>query len=191
MSGAGSSFSKKGLFGKDSTGSADVYLNLTPLLDVMSNILFFLLSAFGATIVAAINVTIPVQSDTESSVSAEEEKVTVTLRVDAQGFSVKCEGDAIARDQLAAYAAKMPKKGTDYDIATLTAHLIRIKEKWPASATIIVVPDEDLKYDKVVEILDAARDAPGAGGVGKRLLFPDVVLSALYKGDPEEDKKGK
>ena len=37
-----------GLFGKESTASYEVYLNLTPLMDVMSNILFFLLAAFGA-----------------------------------------------------------------------------------------------------------------------------------------------
>jgi len=36
-----------------------VQLNLTALMDILSNLLFFLLAAFGATIVMVINGTVP------------------------------------------------------------------------------------------------------------------------------------
>ena len=45
--------------------SAPVSLNLTALMDILSNLLFFLLAAFGATIVMAINAAVPVQSPEE------------------------------------------------------------------------------------------------------------------------------
>ena len=73
-----------GLFGKDSGTVYEVYLNLTPLMDVMSNLLFFLLASFGATMVAIMPTTVPTVSSGESTPDPDktEDAVNVTLRAD-------------------------------------------------------------------------------------------------------------
>ncbi|MEK7704250.1 MAG: biopolymer transporter ExbD, partial [Myxococcota bacterium] len=172
-----------GFFGKESTASADVYLNLTPLMDVMSNILFFLLSAFGASLVAVMPVTVPVQSTTESAVETMDDKVTVTVKADAFGFAVACASQTAPPEKLRPYAVKLPKRASAYDKDGLRTALVRIKEAFPGSATMILVPDDSLKYDTIVQIMDAARSVTLPGG---RLvtLFPEGVLSSIYTGEP-------
>ena len=170
-----------GLLGKDSA-VFEVYLNLTPLMDVMSNILFFLLAAFGASAFAFVATTVPVQSDTETSIAIEEDKVTVTVRAEKQaGFTLQCESVTKTRDQLKAYGGKLPKVDSGFDYTGLTAALKKIKEHFPASNNMILVPDDDIPYDNVVRMMDASREFRLPDG-RKIILFPEIVLSGIYKG---------
>jgi biopolymer transport protein ExbD len=166
-----------GLFGKESA-VYDVYLNLTPLMDVMSNLLFFLLAAFGASVIAVLQTTVPVRSEDESSIDTAMDKVTVTLQVNAAGFTVNCESGTIPEEQLTAYGAQIAKRGADYDNVTLNGHLKRIKDRFPASKTIVMVPDDNIRYQVLVDIMDHARDWTGPDKV-KRVLFPEVVMSGV------------
>ncbi|MEZ0310375.1 MAG: biopolymer transporter ExbD [Myxococcota bacterium] len=106
-----------GLFGKESGTSYEVYLNLTPLMDVMSNLLFFLLASFGATMVAIMPTTVPTVSSGESPPDPEknEDSVNVTLRADGTGITLKCESDTLAPDLLKDLGGKIPKKDGLYD----------------------------------------------------------------------------
>lgn len=169
-----------GLFGKESATALSVDLNITPLMDVMSNILFFLLAAFGSTVVAILPTTVPVRSTDTAVAEAQEEKVNVSLRADATGLTLKAESSNIDPALLKDFAAKLPKKGDRYDFEGLTLALKRIKEKYPASKSMVLVPDDDMKYQLIVDIMDAARDYKVA--TGHRIeLFPEVVLSGLVK----------
>lgn len=169
-----------GLFGKESTTTYDVYLNLTPLMDVMSNILFFLLAAFGASAVAVFAVTVPIDATADSSDAPPEDKITVTLRADAAGLTVGCTDPVKTPDELKVCARTLPKRGTEYDLPGLQAVLKDIKGRFPGSEAIMVVPDDDLHYETVVKLLDAARDIKQPDG--KRLaLFPEVIMSSLVK----------
>ena len=166
-----------GLFGKESA-VYDVYLNLTPLMDVMSNLLFFLLAAFGASVIAVLQTTVPVRTDDESSVDTAMDKVTVTLQVNAAGFTINCESGTIPEDQLNQYGAQLAKRAGAYDNPALTVALKRIKDRFPASKTMVMVPDDDIRYQMLVDIMDAAREWSGPGGQ-KRILFPEVVMSGV------------
>lgn len=178
-----------GLFGKDSGASYEVYLNLTPLMDVMSNILFFLLAAFGATMVAILPTTVPVQSSSETSIEAEDDKVTVTVRAESNAITVSCESTTMSKDALKPYGARMQARMKEGDLKQLgvelrdlTAALRKIKEKFPGSKSMILVPDDDLRYEAIVAVMDAAREIKQPDG--RRLtLFPEVVLSSIYTGD--------
>ena len=170
-----------GLFGKESSTSYEVYLNLTPLMDVMSNILFFLLAAFGASAVAIFSVTVPVDASSEAAPSGPpEDRVTVTLRADAAGITLGCSDPVKLPEDLASCNVRLPKAGNKYDLPALTGALKAIKQKFSGASTIVVVPDDNIKYETVVSLLDAARDFKQPDG--KRLqLFPDVVMSSLVK----------
>jgi biopolymer transport protein ExbD len=172
-----------GLFGKDSqNANYSVHLNVTPLMDVMSNILFFLLASFGATVVAVLPTTVPVRSTdtTQSDKPPDEEKVDVTIRADASGLNVNAASPNIDPAILKQLGAKLPKRDGEYDHERLTATLKLIKEKYPASKQLVLVPDDDLKYEVIVKIMDAARDYKAP--TGHRIeLFPEVVLSSIVK----------
>jgi biopolymer transport protein ExbD len=175
-----------GLFGKESGTSYEVYLNLTPLMDVMSNLLFFLLASFGATMVAIMPTTVPTVSSGESAPNDDkkEDAVNVTLRADAAGITLKCESDTIAPDLLKDMGGKIPKVNGQYDYKQITATLKGIKEKYRASKSVVVVPDDNISYEIVVKLLDAARDTRLID-TRNAILFPDVVLSGIATHDAE------
>lgn len=166
-----------GLFGKESA-VYDVYLNLTPLMDVMSNLLFFLLAAFGASVIAVLQTTVPVRSEDESTVDTAMDKVTVTLQVNGAGFTVGCESGTIPEEQLTPYGAQIAKRAGAYDNPALNAHLKRIKDRFPASKIMVMVPDDNINYQTIINIMDASRDWHGPGGQ-KRMLFPEIVMSGV------------
>jgi biopolymer transport protein ExbD len=169
-----------GLFGRESSATYEVYLNLTPLMDVMSNILFFLLAAFGASAVAVFAVSVPIDATGDSSDRPPEDKVTVTLRADSMGLTLGCTDPVKTPTELAVCAKSLPKHGNDYDTAGLTAALKEIKAQFPGSESIMVVPDDALHYETVVKLLDAARDIKEPNGK-RLLLFPEVILSSLVQ----------
>lgn len=171
-----------GLFGKESGLNADVYLNLTPLMDVMSNILFFLLATFGASVIAILPTTVPVRSD-DSSVDSALDRVTVTLRADAQALTISCESGTLTDEQLATYRARLGKRSGQYDHEALTAALKRVKERFPGSKTLVLVPDDDLLYDVLVKLMDASRETRLPQG-GRMELFPEVVMSGIAPAQP-------
>jgi len=173
-----------GAFGSQST-IVDVNLNLTPLLDVMSNILFFLLAAFGASMVAILPATTPVQSSEGTDVEKQTDAVTAMVRVTLQGINLSCQNDALPPAELKACETYLAKDGANYDHAGLTGALRRIKEKYPASHTMVLAPDDSVRYQEVVRFMDAARQyIPPEILAPRMLLFPDVVLSGVVTAEP-------
>jgi biopolymer transport protein ExbD len=167
-----------GVFGKESATSYEVYLNLTPLMDVMSNILFFLLAAFGSTLVAVLPTTIPTRGDAPSADAVPKEaKVNATVRADAQGLTLNCDSPNVDPAQLKEFSGRFARTANGYDFASFTAALKRIKEKYPESRTMVLVPDDGFKFELVVKIMDAAREQRFADG-RKVVLFDEVVLSS-------------
>jgi biopolymer transport protein ExbD len=166
-----------GVFGKESTTSFEVYLNLTPLMDVMSNILFFLLAAFGSTLVAVLPTTIPTRGADTATETQQEEKVNATVRADREGLTLKLDSPNLDPSVLRPYGGHFARQGADYDFASFTAALKRVKERWPASRTMILVPDDTFRFEQVVKIMDAAREYHLSDG-RKVMLFDEVVLSS-------------
>jgi biopolymer transport protein ExbD len=170
-----------GLFGKDSQ-IFDVYLNLTPLMDVMSNILFFLLAAFGTSIIAIFPTTVPVQTEGSTDIAKEDKSVTITVRADNQGIQVNCENAAMTPESLKDCGGFVAKSGEDYDYDNFTSMLVRIKKAYPDSKAMVFVPDETMQYQIVVKIMDASRNKRFSANE-KLELFPEVVLSGLVTGE--------
>ena len=160
-----------------------VQLNLTALMDILSNLLFFLLAAFGATIVMVINGTVPVQSAEDSDVADMKRAVTVNVSVQKDGFKVAALGTAFSQEELDAMARQIPLHGSTHDFAKLTLELRDIKQHYPKSDTVILTPDTGVKYEVLVRTMDAAREYEAKQGktiqtVG---LFPTVVVSTVVK----------
>jgi hypothetical protein len=117
----------------------------------------------------------------------QEESVNVTLRADAAGLVIKCESETINPEELKALGGKLPKVDNDYDYKALTQQLRVIKEKYRASSNIVVVPDENVRYEIIVKLLDAARDTRLIDDKAS-ILFPNVVLSGIATHDIDGKK---
>jgi biopolymer transport protein ExbD len=163
--------------------AATVQLNLTALMDILSNLLFFLLAAFGATIVMVINGTVPVQSAEESSVADTKRAVTINISVTKEGFAISALGTAFSQEELDAMGKVIALHGKNHDFIALTDHLRSIKLKFPKSDTAILTPMPGLTYELLVHTMDAAREYELKEGVSMRTyaLFPTVVISTLVK----------
>ena len=162
---------------------APVQLNLSDLMDILSNLLFFLLAAFGATIVMVINGTVPVQSADESGVADTKRAVTVNVSVQREGFQVSALGTAFTQEELDGMGRTIPLHGKAHNFAALTTHLKGIKQKFPKSDTVILTPEPGVKYEILVRTMDAAREYESKEGLAMQnfALFPTVVVSTLVK----------
>ena len=188
MSGGGGEVEEEGRGGSGSNvfgeeAPASVTLNLTALMDILSNLLFFLLAAFGATIVMGINATVPVQSADKSDVADTKQTVTAGVSLSRSGFDVSLAGSAQSPDELARWRKKIPLHEGTPDYAALTKHLLLVKQTYPKSDTMILTPEPGMNYETMVLSMDAARetDVIISGSPHMVALFPTVVVSTVIK----------
>jgi biopolymer transport protein ExbD len=172
---------RKSMFGKEGSSDVVVDLNLTPLMDVMSNILFFLLASFGAAIVSFLNASVPVQSDTPPP-EMPKNAVVLTVQMAKDGYKLNASNDWLQLDELNQLKQIIPKAGKSYDDKSLNAAVYKIKEKYPGSETLMLVPDDPNLYDEVVGAMEACREYR-LDSKRKVRLFPKVVISGVLKAD--------
>lgn len=189
----------RSVFGEASEGGT-VDLNLTPLMDVMSNILFFLLASVGASIVALLPASVPTRSESAVGAEANPKQLMVKLQITPAGYSATMENEKLPPAELSALRFALSKKGAEpwaMPYEDLTAKLFELKKKYPASDTVVMLPDPTVPYQVIIRTMDAARgvspqeaakDAsrPTAEVVRKNPgdpanLFTKVVISDLVK----------
>jgi biopolymer transport protein ExbD len=160
-----------------------VELNLTALMDILSNLLFFLLASFGATIVMSINAAVPVQSADKSDVADSKQAVTVNIKLTRAGFELAPTGLQQTDEELAPLRKTLPLTDGKFDYAGLNAHLQVVKERYPKSDTVILTPESGVSYDVLIRSMDAARESEVQAGATRRLvkLFPTVVVATVVK----------
>jgi biopolymer transport protein ExbD len=165
---------RRNVFGEAVPGVVD--LNLTALMDILSNLLFFLLASFGATIVMTINVSVPVQTEGKSDVAEGADAVTVNLKLTKETVEVSAAGEGHTDAELAALHGIVPNVAGKPDFPSVTERLAQIKKGFPKSDTAILTPDPGLPYEWIVRLMDAARETTAHAA-----LFPTVVVSTVVK----------
>jgi biopolymer transport protein ExbD len=185
MAGGGGDIQDEGGSGTNVFGeepSHGVELNLTALMDILSNLLFFLLACFGATIVMGINATVPVQSN-KSDVADSSQTVTVGVGLGKNGFDVTAIGAAQTQADLDKWRKKIPLKDGDPDYQALAQHLVAIKQQYPKSDTMILTPEDGMSYASMIKTMDVARESEVELAGLKRSIpvFPTVVVATVVK----------
>ena len=171
-------------------------LNLTALMDILSNILFFLLASFGAAVISVVSASVPVTSIDESDGAKTDDAVTMTVAINASGYRVTASSETLAPEQLEGLKLNLPRTANfpkeklegsnlkELDFAKLTEALHRVKKAYPKSESVIIVPEPTIKYDEVIQTMDAARERvekDAHGKVTKKLLFGKVVVSTTIQ----------
>jgi len=148
-------------------------LNIIPYLDIVVNIIMFLLmTTTVALAMANINVSSP--SIGAGGGGGGEESLNLTVTITDGGFTVAGAGGVLTRGcQQTGPPPTVPMLNpTTFDFAGLTQCVSEVKRAYPDETRVIVAANPAIKYEDVVQTLDAIR------GDSTRVLFPDVMLSA-------------
>ena len=161
-------------FGKRRNRSEeDPELNMIPIMNIFLVIIPFLLTSVSFFHIKAISTSVPVLADSSPSMQKQPEiKLTVIVEMQPQAMRLSAIADELSAEVLNDYDQRIKLEAAGvYPLRELTEYLQLLKAIYPASDTIILIPDNTVKYDSIIQAMDAARnfnDSP---------LFPNVVLS--------------
>jgi len=142
-------------------GSRD--LQITPIMNVFLILVPFLLLTASFVKLAVLEMTLPsLSQNTSGSVTQASEAnkplVLNMLAVRQNGFELKSPTLTFLF---------IEKKGEQYDFEQLKADLQQIKNKFPDSEDMVIQPEDAIKYDDVIKVMDRCRDSG----------FPNISIS--------------
>jgi biopolymer transport protein ExbD len=153
-------------------------VDLAALVDVLSNMLFFLLATVTFLQLKTLNAAVPALTTGEVSTG---KAVDVSLEIRATGYVLKASGEPADRKVAAlAISRDLPRKDGKLDVKALTRELWDIKKVAPEVKNIMIFPEAGVLFDDIVQTMDATREMPSVLDPKKRVpLFTRPVLSEL------------
>jgi biopolymer transport protein TolR len=147
-------------------------LNIVPFLDIITNVLMFVLATVSVTFTATID-TFPPRAGGAGARPPTTPTLGLTVIVVNDGFSVKARGGNVApgcNDTGAGLA--VGKVNGDYDYTTLSACVKRLKNLSPDFSTetqVTISANPNIPYQAIISTIDAVRRNENGDD-----LFPDV-----------------
>jgi hypothetical protein len=146
---------------------------MIPIMNIFLVIIPFLLTSVSFFHIKAISTSVPVIADS-TNVSVIPKKIKLTVVVEMRQADMRLSATAAELDpqglEQFEQLIKLQAAGM-YPLMELNEYLQSIKSTYPASDTLILIPDEMVLYESIIQAMDAARnfnDSP---------LFPNVALS--------------
>ena len=168
----------------------EVNPNLIPIMNLFTALIPFLLMSAVFYQMAIIQITIPVASSTgETDIAKEEDKITLNLQILPDRFELSAASDTMEPAKLEKLRATVPwivGEGKKSDEARdkmwqqISKSARMIKGKYVASETVIIVPEPEIDYNRIIRAMDAVRGFREEDG-GRVRLFDKVVLSARVR----------
>lgn len=167
----------------------DDQLNLTPMIDMITCLMFFLLMFASVMPVVIIDAPLPKIASTADEVRKAKDTTNtleIMVYINKTGFEVRSEG---AGDK--AFPVNTEGK---WPVEDLHNFLVQLKQKRPNTKEITLMPADDTPYSVMVEVMDAARELkkedPGFTAVPMEVwgkpeseqfnrLFPDVSIGGV------------
>lgn len=181
---------RRGKIHLEDEAEADGELNIVPYLDIIVNLIIFLLVMQAAFIsVGMIDVTAPSYASVapgDAQKDDNEPNLRLTLGIARDGFYIAASGGVLPGEQAedapteltADNVSKRPptvplNPDGSYDFKTLAKKLRTIKTAFPDTLSIYIAADNNIPYSLIVETLDTSReDAKGE-------LFPGVAFTQI------------
>ena len=150
-------------------------LNMIPIMNLFMVLIPFLLSSVSFLHIKAVNTSIPIHAERPAqTVEAKgaPEKITVILEIKMDKVRISTLGDTPNDLQVSEKEWVLPrKKGADLALSAVADQLKTLKKRFPASDTMILIPDSKVTYQEIIQAMDCARADQ------TQALFPNVVLS--------------
>jgi biopolymer transport protein ExbD len=158
-------------------------LNLIPIMNLMMVLIPFLLLGAAFYHLGSIPTTLPSHRP-EGGEAPEQSDVVVTLslRIEETRLALTASAAELSEEALSAMGLELPLEDGAYDLEALQARLHDIKSRHPKSDTVVVLPADGVRYQLLVDVLDAARErvVPREGDEPLReALFPVTVFSRM------------
>jgi len=149
-------------------------INLTAYLDIVTNIIMFLLITVTTVLATVdINVASPRVGGGGGGGEPQPNELNLTITVTNSGFIVAGSGGVLTQGcDRTGPPPTVPKTGPDWDYDGLTRCVQRIKQEFASETRAIVAANPDVRYEIVVKTMDAIRGTP------PNLLFTDIMMSA-------------
>ncbi|ABQ27243.1 ExbD/TolR family protein [Geotalea uraniireducens] len=143
-------------------------LNLTPMMDVFTVLVVFLLITAVFTSITIMDLSVPTSAG--GSVS---NRPNFAIEV-----IVRNSGLEIANGR--SVEAAIPKKDGAYDLKKLSEILLRLKARYPEKEDATVLMEPKVEYDHLIQVMDTVRGAgvraEGSREVEKVALFPKISI---------------
>jgi biopolymer transport protein ExbD len=152
----------------------DPDINMIPVMNMFMVLIPFLLMSASFFDIKAINTSIPVHADTPSKEAAPQktQKITVVLEIKSNEIRISALSDTPNDLQLSSMETVLPTMvGGQISVAAVADHLKSLKDRYPASDTMILIPDDEVSYHEIIRAMDCARRYESEE------LFTNVVLS--------------
>ncbi len=146
---------------------------MIPIMNIFLVIIPFLLTSVSFFHIKAISTSVPVMAEsTHVSVKPEKIKLTVIVEMRQADMRLSATAEELDPQELEQFEQlfKLQAAGM-YPLMELNEYLQSIKSTYPASDTLILIPDETVIYESIIQAMDAARN------FNDNPLFPNVVLS--------------
>lgn len=143
-------------------------LNLTPLMDVFTVLVVFLLITAVFTSITIMELSVPTNAG--ASVSSKP-NFTIEVIVRKAGLEI-ANGSSVE--------AAIPNIDDKYDLKKLSEILLRLKAQYPEKEDATVLMEPKVEYDYLIQIMDVVRGAEvraeGSKEVEKIVLFPKISI---------------
>ncbi len=153
----------------------DVDIDMVPVMNMFLVLIPFLLMSSSFLHLKAINTSVPVRAENIAQATLDKKtdiKITAIVQITAKGIQLSASSNELEAEQLEALGSDFKNKTKgEFELQQLTLALQAIKQKYPKSDTVILVPAQSIKYDTIVNAMDAARSSKD------QQLFENVVLS--------------
>jgi biopolymer transport protein TolR len=152
-------------------------LNIVPFLDIVVNLIMFLLATSEAVLaIVQIEAQLPqLSAGGKATTGSQEAGLNLNVTLTDGGIIVTGSGGKLApgcEEVSSGRVMTIPKKGADYDWTALSDCAVKIKTGYPTEKDVIVGADPTIHYEYIVAAMDALRSKD------KKELFPKVLLSA-------------
>ncbi len=150
----------------DEAQEETVEINLVPYMDIVTNIIIFLLaSVVNQVPLGTVNASSPTFGGAGGGGEEEKPALNLTVTVGSSGFTLAGSGGVMP---------PIPKLPTgDYDYGALTTKLTEVKNQFKEETKATFNADGGTAYEIVVKTLDAMREDKDG-----HMLFPDIVFAA-------------
>jgi len=164
-------------------------LDLTPIMNLVTILIPFLIMAAEFVQLAVIDSTLPaIGPPSPPEEEPDKPPLSLSLAITEMGVTVLGadavlfpdgapemeEGDA-RPPTIPCSSGSVCKGVDDYDWDKLALKLGEIKDEYPDDENVILVPDNNIRYEIIVKTMDISRDDKSSGTA--RTLFPYVVIA--------------
>ena len=148
-------------------------LNIVPFLDIIVNILIFVLATVAVTFTATIDSNPPASRSKGVRQSIKSDALNLTILIVNDGFSIKASGGSVAPGCAGVGSGiTVPKKGNKYDYDALNVCAAKLKnasEDFKDETQVRISANPGTDYQTVISVIDAVRQSKDG-----EMMFDDV-----------------